>query len=76
MHGDLFNFDENTETIDSYVTQIRQVATLLGHEEPQICGSIQEHTSYKIILDTVSHRRPKTGSRDNKKNTNQRKLDK
>ena len=25
-----FNFDENTETIDAYVTQIRQVATLLG----------------------------------------------
>ena len=31
-----FNFDENTETIDSYVTQIRQVATLLGYGEPQI----------------------------------------
>ena len=25
-----FNFDENTETIDSYVTRIRQVAALLG----------------------------------------------
>ena len=31
-----FSFDENMETIDSYVTQIRQVATLLGYEEPQI----------------------------------------
>ena len=31
-----FSFDENTETIDSYVTRIRQVATLLGYEEPQI----------------------------------------
>ena len=31
-----FSFDENTETIDSYVTQIRQVATLIGYEEPQI----------------------------------------
>ena len=31
-----FSFDENTETIDSYVSQIRQVATLLGYEEPQI----------------------------------------
>ena len=29
-----FNFDENTETIDSYVMQIRQVATLLGYGEP------------------------------------------
>ena len=31
-----FSFDENLDTIDSYVTQIRQVATLLGYEEPQI----------------------------------------
>ena len=31
-----FNFDENTETIDAYVTCIRQVAVLLGYEEPQI----------------------------------------
>ena len=31
-----FNFDENTETIDAYVTHIRQVAALLGYGEPQI----------------------------------------
>ena len=31
-----FNFDEHTETIDAYVTQIRLVATLLGYGEPQI----------------------------------------
>ena len=31
-----FNFNENTETIDSYVMQIRQVATFLGYGEPQI----------------------------------------
>ena len=31
-----FNFDENTETIDAYVTCIRQVVTLLGYGEPQI----------------------------------------
>ena len=29
-----FNFDENRETIDVYVTQIRQVATLLEYGEP------------------------------------------
>ena len=29
-----FNFDENTETIDAYVTHIRHVATLLGYGEP------------------------------------------
>ena len=31
-----FHFDENTETLDSYITCIRQVATLLGYGEPQI----------------------------------------
>ena len=31
-----FNFNENTETIDSYVTQIRQVARLLGYGEPLV----------------------------------------
>ena len=31
-----FNFNENTETIDSYVMQMRQVATLLGYGEQQV----------------------------------------
>ena len=31
-----FTFNENAETIDSYVTQIRQVAALLSYGEPQI----------------------------------------
>ena len=31
-----FSFDENTETIDAYVTCIRKVATLLHYGEPQI----------------------------------------
>ena len=31
-----FIFDESTEAIDSYVMQIRQVATLLGYGEPQV----------------------------------------
>ena len=31
-----FNFDENTETVDAFVTHIRQVAALLGYGEPQI----------------------------------------
>ena len=30
-----FSFDENTETIDAYVTHIRQVAALLVYGEPQ-----------------------------------------
>ena len=31
-----FSFDENMETIDAYITCIRQVAALLGYGEPQI----------------------------------------
>ena len=31
-----FNFDENAETIDTYVHHTRQVAALLGYREPQI----------------------------------------
>ena len=31
-----FHFNENTETVDSYVTCIRQVATLLGYGKPQV----------------------------------------
>ena len=33
---EIFNFDENTETIDSYVMQIRQIATLLDYGESQV----------------------------------------
>ena len=36
MHGDPLIFNENTETIDTYVTHIGQVATLLGYGKPQI----------------------------------------
>ena len=31
-----FHFDENTETLNSYITCFRQVATLLGYDEPQV----------------------------------------
>ena len=31
-----FNFDENTEIVDAYIQCIRQVAALLGYEEPKI----------------------------------------
>ena len=52
-----FAFDENTETIDVYVTCISQVAVLLVYGEPQILEVFQEHTPHKIILNSVSYRR-------------------
>ena len=65
-----FTFDENMETIDSYVIRIRQVVTLLGYGEPQI---VQEHIANKVILDPISYRKPQTSCRHCKKNTYQRK---
>ena len=69
-----FNFDENTETIDSYVTGIRQVAMLLGYGEPQVLEVFKNTLSTKIILDIISNRRPETSSGNSKKNNNQRKV--
>ena len=43
-----FNFDEITETIDAYVTCIRQVATLLGYGEPQIPEVIKNTLPKKL----------------------------
>ena len=37
-------------------------------------GSIQEHTSNRIVLDIISNRRHKAGDGNSKKNTDQRKV--
>ena len=43
-----FTFNENAETIDSYVIPIRQVATLLGYGEPQILEVFQNTLPTKL----------------------------
>ena len=43
-----FTFNENTETIDSYVIWIRQVATLLGYGEPQILEAFKNTLPMKL----------------------------
>ena len=43
-----FNFDETTETIDTYVTHIRQVAASLGYGEPQILEVIKNTLPTKL----------------------------
>ena len=48
-----FMFDENTETIDFYVIQIRQVANLLGYGELQILEVFKNTLPTKIIMDSV-----------------------
>ena len=67
-----FTFDENTETIDSYVIRIRQVVTLLGYEDPHILEVFKNTLPTKVILDAISYRKPQTGCRHCKKNTYQR----
>ena len=44
-----FHFDENTETINTFVTCIRQVATLLGYWEPQILEVFKTHSTQNYI---------------------------
>ena len=44
-----FHFDENTETIDEYVTCIRQVGTLLDYGEPQILEVFKNTLPHKIV---------------------------
>ena len=53
-----FTFDENTETIDSYVIRIRQIANLLGYGEPQILEVFKNTLPTKLLLDFVSNRKP------------------
>ena len=44
-----FNFDENTETKDVYVSHIRHVAALLGYEEPHFFKYLRIHTPQNYI---------------------------
>ena len=44
-----FNFDENTETKDAYVTCIQQVVALLGYGEPQILEVFKTHSPLNYI---------------------------
>ena len=55
-----FSFNENTETIDAYVTCIRQVATLLGYGEPQILEVFKKPLPTKlywilILIEDLRH---------------------
>ena len=44
-----FHFNENTETLDTYVTHVRQVATLLGYGEPQVSEVSKTHSQQDYI---------------------------
>ena len=38
-----FQYDENTDTIDSYILKIKQVASLLNYGEPEILEFFKKH---------------------------------
>ena len=59
-----FHFNENIEMIDTYVNCIRQVAMLLGYQEPQILEVLKKYPSNKIILGSLSHNGLKTSGTD------------
>ena len=54
-----FSFDENTKTIDAYITCIRQVATLLGYGEPQFLEVLKNTLPTKLywILFSIDYLR-------------------
>ena len=55
MHGDHLVLTKNTETIDAYVTCIRQVAVLLGYEEPQILEVFKNTLPTKLYWINIPH---------------------
>ena len=54
-----FHYDENTETIDSYVSRIKQVAALLNYGEPQILELFKNtlHSKLHWILFSINNLR-------------------
>ena len=62
MHGCHFILIENTGTLDSYMTHIRQVVTCLGYGEPQILEVFKN--THRIIFGSIPHRRLKTSYRN------------
>ena len=43
-----FHYDKNTKTLDTYVTRIREVASLLGYEEPQVLEAFKNTLSNRL----------------------------
>ena len=70
-----FNFDENTEKNRYLCNANKTGSSTLRLWGTTGIGSIQKHVSNKIILDTVSNRRPKTSSETAKRILTKEKLD-
>ena len=51
-----FQYDENTDTIDSYILKITQVASLLNYGELEILELFKNTLPSKIVLDFISNK--------------------
>ena len=56
------HFNENTETIDAYMHHIRQVANLLGYQDPQVL-EVFKNTPCQNLLGTLPYRTSENSSR-------------
>ena len=69
-----FTFDKNTETIDSYVIRIRQVATLLGYGGPHILEVFKNTLPTKLYWVLFPIEDLRQAVETVKRNTDQRKV--
>ena len=49
-----FKFDENMDTIDSYVLRMSQVAAMLNYEEMQILENFKNTLPYRLYLTLIN----------------------
>ena len=70
-----FHFDKNIETLDSYVTCIRQVTTLLDCGKLQIWKYLKTHFLQNYIGSSISYRWSKTSGRNSQKILMKEKID-
>ena len=59
-----FQFDENADTIDSYIHKVKQVATLLNYVEPQILELFKNTLPSRLYYMVYNINKSKRGSRD------------
>ena len=61
MHGDHSTMMK-IQTVEAYVSRIRQVVAMLGHGEPQILEVFKNTIPNRIILDFIPHRQFESNS--------------
>ena len=52
-----FHYDENVEMPDTYVTRIRQVASLLDYGEPQVSEVFKNTVPNRFVLGIIPYKK-------------------